>query len=268
MADGIRDRERGPDAAPTRSGLKSGHSWGVQIVLGALVVVAGVLLLLDTVLPAQIPAVAWSIVLVGGSAAFGFAFVAYPAWWWAAIPAGALLGAASVPVMELDSVGAQWTEVPFLTALGGGFWAVYLKDHRRWWAVIPGGVLLTLALMAGVTGAVGAAMTGAVFMFGLAVTFALVAALPTGRSRHRWAWIAAGVLAAAGIIVVLQSAELLMLLAYAWPIAVIGGGAYLLVSAVRRRRATHRTAPAAAAGVSGAGDVPDRASPSEDTYPA
>lgn len=259
MADGT-DRETDPDAAAARSELKSGHSWGVQVALGALVVAAGVLLLLDTALPGQIPALVWSILLVAGSAALGFAFFAYPAWWWAAIPAGALLGAASVPVMELDRVGSQWTEVPFLTALSVGFWAVYLKDHRRWWAVIPGGVLLTLALMAGVTSAVGAAITGAVFMFGLAVTFALVAALPTGRSRHRWAWIAAGALAAVGIIVVLQSAEALILLAYAWPVAVIGGGAYLLISAVRRRRATHRSAPAA----SGAGGVRDRTATSED----
>ena len=225
---------------------KPGRGWVLQVVLGALVLAAGVLLLLDTVLPEEIPGVAWSVLLLAGSASFGFAFFSYPSWWWAAIPAGALLGAAAAPVLELDPSGTgQWTEVPFLTALSAGFWAVYLKDHRRWWAIIPGGVLLTLAVVTGATEAVGEVMTGAIFLFGLSATFALVAVLPTGRSPHRWAWIPAAAAAMVGLVVVLQSAELLVVLAYVWPIAIIGGGAYLLFSAYQRRRAAHETAPAA-----------------------
>jgi hypothetical protein len=235
-------------ASPRTEG-NSGRLWGLQIVLGALVLAAGVLLLLDTVFPGQIPAVAWSVLLLAGSAAFGYAFFSSPSWWWAAIPAGALLGAAAAPIMELDPLGSgQWTEVPFLAALSLGFWAVYLKDHRRWWAVIPGGVLLTLAVVTGVTDAVGATITGAIFLFGLSATFVLVAVLPTGRSRHRWAWIAAGVLAAVGFVVLLQSAQLLVVLAYAWPIAVIAGGASLLLIAWRRRRAAPDTTSAATDG--------------------
>jgi hypothetical protein len=244
MADETFNRANNRDA-PSPDSEKSGGWWALQVVLGALVLAAGVLLLLDTVFPDDVPGLVWSVLLVGGAAAFGFAFFSYPSWWWAAIPAGALLGAAAAPVMELDPAGSgQWTEVPFLSALSLGFWAVYLKDHRRWWAIIPGGVLLTLAVVSGATEAVGGVMTGAIFLFGLSATFALVAALPTGRSRHRWAWIAAGVLAAVGLVVVLQSAELLVVLAYVWPIAIIGGGAYLLFSAWQRRRTAHDTAPA------------------------
>ena len=218
--------------------------WVLQVVLGAIVLAAGVLLLLDTLFPDQIPAVAWSVLLLAGAAAFGFAFFWSASWWWAAIPAGALLGAAAAPIMELDPLGSgQWTEVPFLAALSLGFWAVYLKDHRRWWAVIPGGVLLTIAVVTGVTDAVGATITSAIFLFGLSATFVLVAVLPTGRSRHRWAWIAAGVLAAVGFVVLLQSAQLFVVLAYAWPIAVIAGGASLLLIAWRRRRALPDTTP-------------------------
>jgi threonine/homoserine/homoserine lactone efflux protein len=39
--------------------------------------------------------------------------------------------------------------------------------------------------------------------------------------------------------VLLQAAELLVVLNYVWPLAVIGGGAYLLWSAWRRRRIEH-----------------------------
>lgn len=235
---------RSAGASPRTEG-DSGRLWVLQVVLGALVLAAGVLLLLDTLFPDQIPAVAWSALLLAGAAAFGFAFFSSPSWWWAAIPAGALLGAAAAPIMELDPLGSgQWTEVPFLAALSLGFWAVYLKDHRRWWAVIPGGVLLTLAVVTGATDAVGATIAGAIFLFGLSATFVLVAVLPTGASRHRWAWIAAGVLAAVGFVVLLQSAQLLVVLAYAWPIAVIAAGAFLLLIAWRRRRAIADTTPA------------------------
>jgi hypothetical protein len=212
----------------------------IEIILGFLVLAAGVLLLIEAVLPDQVPGVLWTGLLAAGSAAFWYAFFAQRSWWWAAIPAGALLGAAIAPVMELDPAGSgQWTEVPFLAALSTGFWAVYMHDHRRWWAVIPGGALLTLAVVTGVTDAVGGQVTGAILLFGLAVTFLLVAVLPSGRSRRWWAWIVAAALAVVALVVLLQTAELLVVLNYVWPLAVIGGGAYLLWSAWRRRHTEH-----------------------------
>jgi hypothetical protein len=244
MANGTFDRMTDAETTPAHPAEKSGRQWALQVVLGVLVLAAGVLLLLETVFPDEIPGAVWTVLLFAGAAAFGFAFFSAPSWWWAAIPAGALLGAAAAPIMELDPSGSgQWTEVPFLTALSLGFWAVYVKDQRRWWAVIPGGILLTLAVVSGVTEAVGGLVTGAIFLFGLSATFALVALLPTGRSRHWWAWIVAGVLAAGGFAVLLQAEELLVILTYVWPIAIMCGGAYLLFSAWQRRRAAQSTVP-------------------------
>lgn len=211
--------------------------WVFQIAAGVLVLVAGILLLLEAVFSARVPGLVWSGLLATGSAVFWYAFFASPSWWWAAIPAGALIGAAAAPVMELDPAGSgQWTEVPFLAALGVGFWAVYLNDHGRWWAIIPGGALLTLAVVSGATEIVDGEATGAILLFGLAVTFVLVAVLPSGRSRRWWALIVAAALAAVAFVVLLQSAELLVALNYVWPIAAIGGGAYLVGSAWRRRQ--------------------------------
>jgi hypothetical protein len=36
----------------------------------------------------------------------------------------------------------------FLAALSLAFWAVYLTRREQWWAIIPGGALATLALVA------------------------------------------------------------------------------------------------------------------------
>ncbi|SFN62476.1 hypothetical protein [Mycetocola miduiensis] len=241
MADRSFDGGKIPEGTATHVEEGAMRQWTIQIILGLLVLAAGVLLLVETVLSDQVPGLLWAGLLAAGSAAFWYAYFAHRSWWWSAIPAGALLGAAIAPVMELDPDGAgQWTEVPFLAAVSTGFWAVYLQDHRRWWAVIPGGALLTLAVVSGVTDAVGGQGTGAILLLGLAVTFVLVAMLPSGSSRRRWAWIVAAALAAVALVVVLQTAELLIVLNYLWPVAVIGGGAYLVWSAWRRRHAEHK----------------------------
>jgi hypothetical protein len=209
----------------------------IQIVFGVVVVAAGVLLLLQATGLLPVPGLLWTGLLAAAGIAFWFVFFTQRQSWWAALPGAALLGAAVITVMELDPAGfGQWTEVPMLAALGVGFWAVYLRDRERWWAVIPGGVLLTLAVVAGVTSTVAGQITGAIFLFGLAVTFALVAVLPGGLRRRWWAWIPAGVLAAAGTLALLAAGEWLPLLNYVWPIAVIVAGLFLLSNALQRRR--------------------------------
>lgn len=239
MADTL-DPGSAPEGTATHVEAGAMRRGTIRIVLGVLVLAAGVLLLIEAVLRDPVPGLLWTGLLAAGSAAFWYACFAQRSWWWAAIPAGALLGAAIAPVMELDPGGAgQWTEVPFLAALSAGFWVVYLRSHRRWWALLPGGVLLTLAVVSGVTDAVGGQATGVILLLGLAVTFMLVAVLPSGGSRHWWAWIVAAALAALALVVLLQTAEVLVVIDYVWPIAVIGAGAYLLWTAWRRRH-VHR----------------------------
>ena len=198
----------------------------VQITLGAVVLVAGVLLFIQTAEWATIPGPVWAAVLAVASGAFWFVFFADAEAWWAAIPGAALAGAAVTPLMELDPDGlGQWTEVPMLALLGVGFAAIYLRDHRRWWAIIPAGVLLTLGIVSSLD-SVSGMETGGLFFLGLGLTFLLVAALPGEKSGRSWALIP-------GVILLLFGALLGTpyrgLTDYLWPAVLIILGGYFVV---------------------------------------
>lgn len=209
----------------------------VQITLGAVVLVAGVLLFIQTAGWATIPGPVWSAVLAVASGAFWYVFFADADAWWAAIPGAALAGAAVTPLMELDPDGlGQWTEVPMLALLGVGFAAIYLRDHRRWWAIIPAGVLLTLSIVTAIAAAASGPVVGAVFLTGAAVTFALVALLPGGQTRRWWALIPAGALAIAALVVLAGASEWLLVLNLAWPLAIVAAGTFIIWRALRPSR--------------------------------
>ncbi len=97
--------------------------------------------------------------------------------------------------LGISSLDVAWTEGAFLLSLGLGFLAVWMADAKRerWWAIIPGGVLLTLGLTASYEATLdfGEAFEGTLFFLGLAATFAALYVLPS--VRQRWAiWPAAG----------------------------------------------------------------------------
>ncbi|GAA4349343.1 hypothetical protein [Microbacterium rhizosphaerae] len=207
----------------------------VRIALGVLVLLAGILMLLEALHVPLFPA-AWAVVSGAAGLTFGYVFVTERRSWWAAIPAGALLGVATATLMDLDQGGlAQWTRVPLLAGISVGFWAVYLRDHSHWWSLIPAGILLTLSIVSALPAAVGAAATGAIFLLGAALTFVLVAVAPAEAGRRWWAWFPAGALAISALAVLASAAQLLTVVNVLWPLAVIGAGAFLVWRAIRAR---------------------------------
>ena len=85
----------------------------------------------------------------------------------------------------------------FLGGIGLSFFAVYLTDRvERWWALIPGGVLVTLAGVTIAAQRFGEFQTAGFFFFGLAITFLLVALL----AGMRWAYWPALVLGIMGFL--------------------------------------------------------------------
>lgn len=200
--------------------LKSSIFWGV------LIVVAGGLLLLEALGALAVGGWIWSALFGVAGVGFAYVFSRSRENWWAAIPAGALLGlAALVAWGEIWSASAdEWGGSLFLGALGAGFWAVYLRVRENWWAIIPGGVFLTLALLT-----VAPADDGTFFFLGLALTFALLAVLPTDQGRLRWPIIPAGVLGVLGVLVGIGAEGALN---YVWPAALVAGGLYLILRAL------------------------------------
>jgi hypothetical protein len=218
----------GPAYGTDRRRVPSSVVWGVLLLL------AGVMLLLDylEVLPGEW--IFWAVALAAGAGAFLYVFLTQHEKWWAAIPAGWLLGAAAVTVWEAlvanDDRGAA-----LLLGLGGlGFWAVYARRRANWWAVIPGGVLVTLAVMIALEATVSAATAGSVLFFGMAVTFALLAVLPG--TRMRWPLIPAAGLTLLGVLTALEATGALELANLVWPVALIAAGGYVIWKAVRPRR--------------------------------
>lgn len=200
-----------------------------RAIWGILLIGAGLLFLLQNFgILRHLSGLVWVGLFGAGGLAFLYFFLTdrHNAWW-AAIPGCTLLGLAGVILFSdyapapLDQIGGGL----FLAAIGAGFGLVYLTDPSKWWALIPAGVMATLGVVAtadefGPRGA----DHGGIFFVGLGLTFALVAVAPGGQER-RWALIPAAVLLIMGVLIGFSAMNLF---GYLWPLALIGGGLFLL----------------------------------------
>lgn len=196
--------------------------WGLLLIgLGVLYLLQnfGVLRGLDFI---------WPLLFAVAGLAFLFVFFTNRAHWWALIPGFTLLGLAATAgsQMLLSDFPGEWSGAIFLGAIGLSFWAVYLARRDNWWAIIPGGVLLTLATVAGVSDNLPGVETGGVFFLGLAITFALVFLV----TRMRWALIPAAALAVMGVLLIIGFENLIN---FIWPIALILAGLFLIIRVLR-----------------------------------
>ncbi len=210
-------------------------SFDLRIVFGGLLVVAGVLSLLDALgIIRGAFTWLWAAVLGVGGFAFLALFALNRAQWWALIPGMSLLSiTALLAVTQLTPRGGeQWGGAVVLGGIGLSFWLVYLARREHWWAIIPGGVLITLAVVAGIDNADTRLASGGVFFFGLGLTFLLVALLPNPHGRMYWAFIPGGILLAMGVFITAAAEKWL---GYLWPVALIILGLFLVYRTFRPR---------------------------------
>ncbi len=201
-----------------------------RVFWGALMILGGVAFLLQNLGVFQFAGLFWAFLFVLAGAIFlSVFFQARQVHWWALIPGCALLGiGAQIAVSELSpSLSDLLGGALVLGGIGLGFVAIYLANRESWWAIIPAGVLLTLAVVSSLEEASGME-TGGVFFLGLGLTFALVALLPTQQGSLKWAWIPAGILLLMGVFF-LASVE--QWINYLWPVALILVGGYLALRA-------------------------------------
>ena len=204
--------------------------WGIGLVMGGLL-----FLLQNLGLLGPSATLLWAFLFLAAGAVFLYVFITSPARWWPIIPGLGLVSLAGLMALEeLSPAAAEiWGGSIFLGGLAVSFWVVYFLDRKSWWAVIPGGVLFTLAVVAYLGSAVGGMESGGVFFLGLGLTFGLLRFLPTGEGRQKWALIPAAVCLVLALLVLAQAATILQ---YLWPVALIAGGLYLVLRYTMLRR--------------------------------
>jgi hypothetical protein len=206
----------------------------VELILGIFLVAGGALVLLQNLGLIPETGLFWSFAFLFGGLVFLYTYLANREHWWALIPGFTLLGiGGTIAISELAPDLADVASGAMV--LGGislGFWVIYLTDIDRWWALIPGGVLLTLAVVT-VIDTLGGALGGGVFFLGLGLTFLLLWILPTPDRKMGWALIPAAVLLLIGL---LMSAATASLINYAVPALFILLGAYFLLRTFTARR--------------------------------
>jgi hypothetical protein len=206
-------------------------------VVGAILLIAvGVLLLLQNAgIVVGALGLLWALLFGAGGAMFLYVFLTDREQWWAVIPAFALLGLAGTIVLNelIPEGGGAWAGMVFLLGIGASFWVIYFVNREHWWAVIPGGVLITLALVTGLSSVFEGAEMGGVFFLGLALTFGLLSFLQTPEGRMKWALIPAAVMFAMGVVTTAAATEIFK---YVWPAVLVLAGVYLIFRALTSKR--------------------------------
>ena len=204
----------------------------LPIVGGILLIAAGVIFLLNNLGMIEVN---WEMYIgplfALGGLVFLLVFILNTREWWALIPGFVLIAIGVIIFMDQNlAAGSElWSGAIFLGLLGLAFLLIYAFHQDSWWAIIPGGVLLTLA---GVTLVPDdGVLAGAIFFLGMAATFGLVYILPKPAGRLTWALYPAGILLAIGVLVFLGAEDLMD---FVWPVALLIAGGYIVYRALKK----------------------------------
>lgn len=112
--------------------------------------------------------------------------------WWALIPGGVMLFLGLVTLLVDTTRNDEWIGALFLFMIAVSFLVVYLNDRsRHWWALIPGGITLFLALIVLLSSTVKGEWIGSLFLFAVGLSFFVV--YMNNRTRQ-WALLVAYIL--------------------------------------------------------------------------
>jgi hypothetical protein len=128
-------------------------------------------------------------------------------YWWAIIPGFALIGAAALVAIDqfFPRVGGNLGTMILLGGLGLAFFVIYFQNREYWWAIIPGGVLFTVALIVGLESVFeGDEIVGILFL-GLGLTFGVLYLRPSPYKWMKWFIVPAGVLLGMGLLTIVAA---------------------------------------------------------------
>jgi len=172
---------------------KSGLFWGALLIGAGALALAEQMGYVDAFTPQM-----WMIVFAAISL-LGFVSYALSGWkqWGWLFPAGVFGGLAVTIMLATNNVDSAAVGSPLFFGLLIPFVAAYLTDRvHHWWALIPGGVMLFLALVTLLVDSTGGEWVGALFLFMIALSFFVV--YLNNRTRT-WALLVAYITAVLGI---------------------------------------------------------------------
>jgi hypothetical protein len=116
----------------------------------------------------------WVFALISLAAVVEYALSGWKQWGWL-FPAGAFGGVALLITLAVNDVDSAAIVSPLFFGLLIPFVAAYLTDRtRNWWALIPGGVMLFLAITMLVVDSAGGEWVGVMFLLMFALAFLIV----------------------------------------------------------------------------------------------
>jgi len=146
----------------------------------------------------------WIFALISIVAVIEYALSGWKEWGWL-FPAGVFGGVALTITLGINEVNSAVVASPIFFGLLIPFAAAYLTDRtRNWWALIPGGVMLFLALTMLLVDNAGGEWVGAMFLLMFALAFLVV--YLTNRART-WALLVAYIFAVLSIAPTLAAFE-------------------------------------------------------------
>jgi len=210
-------------------------SWfGSRYFWGGLIVLAGVILLLQSLDLIEFGSLLWSFLFVLGGVIFLSVFASNRENWWAIIPGLTLISIALLIGLDYfaPDLADDWGGSIVLLGIGSSFVVIYLIDHQNWWAIIPAGVLISIAVVIGLEEYVSETAFVGLFFLGIGLTFGLLALLPSPQGKMRWSLIPAGILSIMGLVFLLFSGDVFRIIG---AVALIFLGAYFIYRTVRSR---------------------------------
>ena len=209
-------------------------------IWAAAMLVAGVVLLLFNlgVLAAYEPTAQYVVAAV--LAAMGGGFLASYVWrrgeWWRLMPGWTLLALATMMLLSVQAdLPRPIIAAVLFVGLAVAFVHIYLvRRAEHWWAIIPGGFMLVLAVVIGLSVRVERLETlGAALFVGMGLVFFALYLL-AGTRRHWWALIPGGVLMLFGLLIYTVNNTVQSALLRWWPVSLIVLGLVMAYLAATR----------------------------------
>jgi hypothetical protein len=156
--------------------------------------------------------------------------------WWFGLVAFILAGLAVSGLISLffPAVGDAIGGAIFFGAMATGFILVYRRDSNNWWALIPAGVMLSLAAIT-VVDDLPIQLPfdeGGLLFLGMGLTFLVLTQIKVAGERLAWAIFPAIALLLFGVFVAFGRSASWNIV---WPSLIIIFGLYFLVDAMRKR---------------------------------